>query len=418
MARKTIVYVEDFIRSVQQNLAPGLPHGPGGLWISRHDEGSIFLDDAEREGYSNTVGRLVDEFAKAGDLSRRSVETYLQDSLFHALDIRNKTPKTFQVRLTEAVRDLLTVLLSPPLSYKCFVPIRGLSPKDLPFVFGNVRFVRFGQAHKRQILEPVQGDSKSRSFRRLAGDLKDRDLWGNPCAVVAVEARDFDSAAIRARVAIRAAVDSINFFDELVPYNHGWLYLPSEGGRALEIAPIVSSDGQVLLPHKVVGPLANFSLENLRKDRRVLRQVQALSLLSRTATPKTAGEVLLTAVRWAGRASVESKREQSFLLFAIALETVVLPLHSQELTYRLSLRVSTLLGRTNAQRAGIRKAVSDFYGVRSKIAHSGSYEVTDENLGRLRWITKAALLKLLPRRSLWKWPVQTFDAWLEERVTG
>lgn len=418
MARKTIVYVEDFIRTVQQNLAPGLPHGPGGLWISRHDEGSIFLDDADRVAYSITVGRLVDEFAKASDLSRRSVEKYLQDSLFQALDIGNKSIKTFDTRLQDAVRHLLAVLLSPSLSYKCFVPVNGLSPMDLPFIFGDVRFVRFGQAHKRQILEPIQGDPKSKAFRRLVSDLKDCDLWGSSCGVVKVGARDFDSAAIRARVAIRAAIDSINFFDELVPYNHGWLYLPSEGASALEIAPIVSSDGQVLLPHKVVGPLAHFSLENLRKNREVLRQVQSLSLLSRTVAPKTAGEVLLTAVRWAGRASVEPRREQSFLLFAIALETVALPQHSQELTYRLSLRVSTLLGRTYAQRADIRKAVSDFYAVRSKIAHSGSYEVTDEDLGRLRWITKAVLLELLRRRGLWKRSVKSFDTWLEEQVTG
>jgi hypothetical protein len=410
-------YVGEFIRGVHKNLSPGIPDRYSGLWISKHDESSLFLDEADRVAYAGTVSRLVDEFARTGELSRRSIEGYLQDALFCSLDIQHKRAKPFDERLNDALGELRNRLRSPILSYRCFVPVHGLAPKDLPFVFGGIRFVSFGRSHQRQLLKPLAKSTTSKSFRRLVGELKDRELWGNPCAVVEVKARDFDSAAVRARVATRAAVDSINFLDELIPYNHGWLYLPAEGASALEVAPIVSSEGQVLLSHARVGPLAPFSLENLRKDRRALRHLQALSALSRTATPRTAGEVLLTSVQWAGRATVEPKRELSFLLFAIALEAVVLPEHNQELTYRLSLRVAGLMGRTREQRVELKSSVADLYGVRSKIVHSGSYEVTDEDLGRIRWLTKSVLLRLLRRRSLWKSSLNQLGTWIEGSVT-
>lgn len=417
MSRRTLEFVGDFVRGVHKNLAPGIPDGHSGVWISKRDEGSLFLDEADRVAYTATVGRLVDEFAKTGDLSRRSIERYLRDSLFLSLDIQQKRTKPFEERLKDALGELRNRLRSPILSYRCFVPVHGFAPKDLPFGFGGIRFVSFGRSHQRQLLKPIAKGSTSKSFRSLVGELKERELWGNPCAVVDVKARDFDSAAVRARVATRAAVDSINFLDELIPYNHGWLYLPAEGASALEIAPIVSSDGQVLLSHARVGPIAPFSLENLRKDRRALRHLRALSALSRMATPRTAGEVLLTSIQWAGRATVEPKRELSFLLFAIALEAAVLPEHNQELTYRLSLRVAGLAGRSREQRAEMRRVVVDLYGVRSKIVHSGSYEVTDEDLGRLRWLTKSVLLGLLRHRSLWRSSLSELGTWFEGRVT-
>ncbi|MEK6209380.1 MAG: hypothetical protein AABM64_03255 [Pseudomonadota bacterium] len=414
---KTLAYVGDFIRSIHKNLSAGIPDGHSGFRISRHDEGSLFLDEADLVAYTATVGRLVDDFSTTGDLSRRSVEQYLQDSLFHSLDIRRKREKPFDERVNQALVDLHKRLCSPPLSYRCFVPVHGFAPKYLPFSFGGIRFVRFGQSHLRQLLKPIGTGAEFNAFRSDVSDMKESELWGNPCAVVEVKARDFDSAMVRARVATRAAVDSVNFFEDLIPYNHGWLYLPAEGARAREIAAIVSSEGQVLLSHAKVGPIAPFSLENLRKDPRVLRQLLALSALSRIATPKTAGEVLLTSFRWAGRASVEPKREQSFLLFAIALEAAALPVRNQEITYRLSLRVARLLGRSRERRAEVTKSVADLYSVRSKIVHSGSYEVTDEDLGRLRWLTKTVLLRLLRRRSLWKSSPHELDRWIEGLVT-
>ena len=61
----------------------------------------------------------------------------------------------------------------------------------------------------------------------------------------------------------------------------------------------------------------------------------------------------------------------------------------------------------------MQKAVRDLYGLRSKIVHSGSYEVTDEDLGQLRTLTKRALIRLLQRKSAWQEKPKTLDDWFD-----
>ncbi len=100
-------------------------------------------------------------------------------------------------------------------------------------------------------------------------------------------------------------------------------------------------------------------------------------------------------------------------LFAIALETALLPIQDVELNYRLALRASEILGGTRAQRLENRRTIRDSYNVRSKIVHSGSYEVTDDSHGRLRWMTKRILLGLVIKRRLWTKTSKDLDNWLE-----
>jgi hypothetical protein len=55
--------------------------------------------------------------------------------------------------------------------------------------------------------------------------------------------------------------------------------------------------------------------------------------------------------------------------------------------------------------------------VRSKIVHQGSYEVTDEDLGRLRWIAKTSILRMLTHRRLSKLSsARDFQNWFDMQV--
>jgi hypothetical protein len=342
------------------------------------------------------------------------LEKYVQEALFHSLDILEKRQEPFEERVKDSLAELYKRLSAPPLLYRCFVPIHGFVSKDLPFTFGDIRFVEFGASHLRQLLKSIGPGADFKEYRIELK--KGGGLWGIPCASVKVTSRDFDSAEALARLKARAVVDSLNFFHDLIPYNRGWLHFPGEGARVMELAALGSSEGQTWLHHRWAGP-EQFSLEKLRKyGRRIQRPLRNVSTLIRSVRPKTAGEVLLTASRWAGRASVEPRREQSFLLFAIALEAVVLPEIQQEVTYRLSLRVAGLLGKTRKQREEVKESVKRLYEIRSKIVHDGSYEVTDDELGRLRELTKIAILRLLQRRSLWNVTREMLGKWLESRI--
>ena len=83
-------------------------------------------------------------------------------------------------------------------------------------------------------------------------------------------------------------------------------------------------------------------------------------------------EKLVAAFQWAGRATAEIRREEAFLLYAIALESIVLADSDPiELTYRLRVRIAHLLGNSPEARRNIFSKVGHLYDIRSKIVHSG-----------------------------------------------
>ena len=106
-------------------------------------------------------------------------------------------------------------------------------------------------------------------------------------------------------------------------------------------------------------------------------------------------ELVLTAVRWAGRATIEATREESLLLFAIALECLVLPTRGAELTHRLSQRVAWILSGDPDQRRGLTKRVRELYEVRSRVVHDGHYEVTEFERNGIRAVAKEVIDRLL-----------------------
>ena len=142
-----------------------------------------------------------------------------------------------------------------------------------------------------------------------------------------------------------------------------------------------------------------------------------LDRLARSAPPPDSySGALLAAAQWAGQATVERRRESSFLLHAIAFETLLLPERDvQGSGYRLSLRGALLLGKTPDRRAALLEDIADLYAKRSRIVHAGSYDVTDADLVRLRGIMKGLLLRLASLARFHRMTRKEFSAALEAR---
>ena len=412
----SIVQTADFLDFLHRGLTPGIPSTLTGLWFSRQAEGTLHLDEAEAKAYRALVDHLDKDFNSQQDISRRAIERLLQDAVFHALDIAGQSTKPFEDRERQAMALLEESLSAPPVRFRCFMPVDGFAFADLPISFGRIRFVRFGASHRRQLAG--RGEARRESDRwKLANTIKEGKLWHKPCAVITLAARDSDTARSRARLTTQAVLDEMNFFADLIPYNYAWLRQPGGVASAVESAAI-ASETSLSLPDQSMGPLGPFAVKQLTKRPWLHRTFRLLSALSRRAKARTVGELLLVSFRWAGRASVESRREQSFLLFAIALEAAILPERQhQELTYRLGIRVARLLGKNPFDRKDIHRSLARLYGVRSTIVHSGDYEVTDEDLGLLRALTKRVLVRLLRRRKGWNERPTALASWLDGLVT-
>src|SRR5207253_5012017 len=125
----------------------------------------------------------------AEDLSRRSVEGFLQDALFAALDIQSRSSVSFDERLRSVLDHLLTLLKAPAQKYRCWIPVDGLALDVRSARFGDVRFARFGRHQLRWLTmhRPVRG--RGAGWRQLLKWLRESNLWDSTCAIVDVEAR-------------------------------------------------------------------------------------------------------------------------------------------------------------------------------------------------------------------------------------
>lgn len=418
---KTLRYIEEFIRSIHRNLVPQGSSGPAALWLSQVDEGTLLLSDTEATEYSDVASRLFEQFVKKEEMSRRSAERYLQKALFDALDLRSRSSIPFEQRLASAVAQLRSQMMEAAENYTCYVPVGGLDTDGLPCQLGKLRFVVLNEAQLRRLSrsgkrEPVQGAIGSQAW--VFSDLNRTDSWAKAAAIAQVKAKDFSAALYLARRDVRGALDVLNFFSDLVPYSYGWVYFPTEAAPILSGAPIQRADGALQVKFTREGPQQPFSLKKL-KELEILRPAfRRIHYLMRNEPRSALAELLLASIQWAGRASVESSREQAFLLFAIALETLVLPdSDSQELNYRLRIRVAHLLGSHRGQRAELSSTVRRLYKIRSQIVHSGSYQVTDDDLGQLRSITKRSIFRVLLHRKISQLRTgKELAEWFEARV--
>jgi hypothetical protein len=344
----------------------------------------------------------------------------LQEALFSSLDLRSKTQEPFDARLLKALNRLAQLLKAPSEKWRCWVPVEGLTLDSRRARFADVTFVRFGPSQIQQIAlrRPRTPQASGKSWRNIVGLVRKSKLWNGVCAVVEVQARDTTAADALALRQVRRIVDVVNLFTDLVPYNHGWIYLPGDTAKSQMVVAIQKDDGGFFPRFSSLDPLADLSWRNLRAATHIAVPFGLLNRLARSA-PATGkcGSLLLTAAEWAGRATVERLREQSFLLFAISLETMMLPVkETQGLGHRLRLRVAHLLGRSLEDRKRIAKDVGRLYEIRSKIVHAGSYEVTDLDLGRLRQLTKISLFRLLSTRKLHDMKREEYSEWLDRRL--
>ncbi len=413
--REPLRDVAEFIQLVRSRLSAGEPVHDEGMWFSRRDEGSLFLDAEETSAYSYVVTELERQHVPREDLSRRSVEAFLQEALFAALDLQSRSSLPFDERLSAALDRLLTKLKAPSKVFRCWVPVEGLDLDKSAPRFGGITFVKFG---RYQLLQLRVGQQRRRADQNLKR-IRESNTWSSVCATVDVSARDSTSAETLARGRTRQILDVLNLFTDLMPYNNGWLYLRGEAASGVHVLPMQRRDAEYFnVSYTRLEPLAPMSWKMLKATKHIAGPLRKLDRIAKAENgPDTCATLLLSGAQWAGRATVDRRREQSFLLYAIALETMLLPTtETQGLGHRLRLRVAHLLGKTVAARERIAKEMSRLYGIRSKIVHAGSYEVTDIDLGTLRSLVKGALFRLLLTPKIHSMTRQQLSEWLDRKL--
>lgn len=416
-------YVESLVREVYAKPTPSTPsESLRGPLFFRKDQGLLILEDNEAAAYARVVARLQEEHGKRGDISQRMLEKYVQDVLFSALfpAVDSQAADVFEKRLADAMRALREQLKKAPGDYTCLIPVLGLDEEGLPGSIGGVRLTRMTTARVHQLaaVDNIEvAEKRKASKHRLTKWLKDDGILGQPVAVVAVRARDLEAAHGLARRRAQEIVDILNFFADEVTDGPGWVYLAGEAAREVYETVIAGPDGSMTANSSLEGPFAPVSLKRLRSTPALQPSLRRLDGLLRQDPRSEMAQLLITSARWAGRASAEHVREQAFLLYTIALETLMLPDSDSELNYRLRLRAARLLANSLAERERYKRMVRDLYGIRSKIVHSGLLTINDGDLGRLRFVTKRCIVRaLLHRRVRQLNTRKEWASWLNQDV--
>jgi hypothetical protein len=387
--------------------------------FSVRDHGTLSLYGTEAKVYRQVLKKLGEDYARKEDISAWTIERALQAAILTALDPREQqVGTTLNDRIEAALRNLRNDLSRSATRHSCYTPVGGLDDRELPRSFGSTRFVIFNESQLRKLRFDLRKHTKQKKSKTtIINDIRNSELWNHVCALVEVAAKDPKAAEALAQRDARITIDVLNFFADVMPYEHGWVYLRGEAITLNVTSVIRGSDKSFWIPGRVEGPLGPFSIRRLRAEEWLGTQVSKLHRLLRSKERSRIEELFVAAVRWAGRAAVEQKTEQSFLLYMIALESIVLPVHLGTTNYRLRLRIAHLLARRPEHRTRIMEELQKLSLARNAIVHKGSFKVTDDQLGLMRLYTHLVILRLLSDRSVarCKSP-EALNNWFESQV--
>lgn len=417
----SIAKARELIQVINGSLGEDTPTANIGLILTRHGK-NLFLSRAKTELYLQTVGALMKEFVPNEDMSQSTVKRHLGDAIFEALYISDTSDEVFSARLKDSTKSLFNSLSRSPARYTWYVPIDGLEANGLPFSFGDARITILNQYRLGKIFNSTPGLANERRAALLRDSvefLESTNSWGRPVIAIDVTARDMEAGKQLASRKARQRIDILNFFGALIPNHPGWIFMPGEATRTLSgyVARQVST-GIPTTGASVAGPIGLFSLQRLRTAKHLHRPLRRTRYLLGLTECGDLVNTILTSIMWAGRAAVENRREHAFVLLTTALETIALPTTDrQELTYRLKTRVPPMLTDSLTERKELSKQINSLYSIRSKIVHSGSYEVGDDDLGMLQAVVTRLIIRVLLHRGIQKLQTtQELDDWFNTRA--
>jgi len=377
----------------------------GSVMFTYADLGGLLLSDRDSNAYRHSVSEIQKAVSKKGErVSESEIESLVQRAILKSLNITGRDLESdISNRIRHSVSELRTELQTPPASWQIQLEILGLAPQGLPRRFGRCEFY-FGDDSRVQIvtqrLELVansiqRGTTRQEQARQGVMARVRECLLGKTCIETYVDAVDALAARNIAEKQVRLTLDILNFYanvlltqlqhrlclagDELPARR--WYVVSSEVRTEASV-----SDGRI-------GPLFPFSFDMIKPERLGYERISIL--LQKLKVSKLENRIL-AALQWAGRALVERRKEEAFLLFAISLEALLLKDEvASEITERFALRASYLAISKPEARIKAYRELKKLYGTRSKIVHAGNTRITDEELAKIRFFAETILLTML-----------------------
>ncbi len=412
------------------------PFGPGGVFVLDRRLGALRLTGARAQHYSRCLEALIALHGRNPSLratSYSAVEDSLKRTILRALR-PNRPPgeprERFKRRLDREVVALRKQLLKAPEEWTLSIPVHDIERPMLPIAFGGVDFAEGTKAAElltapMVTLRPV----RRRATKKIRADQEylnsDRDekiavFEKQPIATVRVFATDVDAARRLGLERIRKTVDILTFFA-------GFFTEMRRRFRAF-----VAPDGQRQDLHWLAyavesgrchwgcsspktSAVSGITISSSRSKEIGFQRVDEMLAKQHPTDLETR---LLTSLSWAGRAHAQHRRDQAFMMFVVALESLLTkPSARSGVTERLCRRVAHIISTSPDAHKTIVRDAQSLYRLRSILVHTGeSGRLTDEDLDTIEELVDRTLTVVLtgePFRSM-KTSAE-FERWLDDQ---
>lgn len=387
--------------------------------ISRGDSTVILVGD-DAETYTDIVSSIYQAVSERRPVSKRSVSDLVGDFFLKVLKGGDHRQNPFLGNQTDAgVHELKSALFEKPKNWEVQLIVEGLAPSGLPMDVGQVQFLYLDESPLSQLKNRL-----SELIKRL--QVKDSDavmahmsnnlevLRGKAVGLLSVNAVDDQAAVQLAKHKLQTTVDAINFFASRERIG-GWVFLPGDTMPQRELVLAICEDDRVSPSFRRAGPVRRIPLNQIASRKGFAR---VSDLLAKEA-PSDLEEKILASLQWAGRAQVEARREEAFLLYAIALESLLLGRDTKtEISHRLAVRCAHLGGGpTLDDKRRVVKQILSLYQTRSNIVHSGNFVVSEQELTLMREYSVLTLFVMIdkePFRSMTN--AEELEKWFETQL--
>ncbi len=357
---------------------------------SRHDEGAFCLTDQQARDHEAISRRLSTSTYRLDDLSAEAIESALLDAMFIVLDLPKKRSTLVETRVNDAIDQLLSFFNTDLESFECWLPVDGLPAASLPAAFGQCRLEVIGSNHFEHVASLLRSNGGPHVEENISALLPmlARGMEGQVAAIVQLKAKETGAALNMATGEVQATLECLNFFGPTMPFNYSTLSLSrgqSDPGVSHRLA--ISTEGSVSHGSSLTSMPASYSVNELQSlPAPIGAAVKLVDSLLRQESRSAVAELLIRAVRWAGRAVAAETSEDKLLFFTIALECVALPDGEAELSYRLSERVARAIGTDLDSRQSAFDDAKRLYHMRSSIVHGGQKEISEYDVATIHAI--------------------------------
>ncbi len=385
---------------------------------------SIFDDGVD--AYDNFIETLKSDKIIFKQVGAKSLEKILEKLLRKYTVLENVTDETITKDIKEEINDLKNSIKK----WTTISPIDNFILDGLSeFKVGNISFKPTGEVYKRLLLElqrrinnvkDYSEREKEKTFSKVMEVIDDAFLNTQISAETQIEA---ESNGLY-QLAIEEMDSVLNllrcYIPILFPKEHR-VNLGLRGEVILAYRPNIGfssiEDNSWTFDSNSIGSLQPYVLNSEKIE--LMCKNYALNILSGILS-KSENErsklekIVVTAIRWLGRGIVANDLAIKVLHLAAASENLIMGgENSGEITEKFSSRLAFLIEDDSKKRKLIYQKAKSLYSKRSKIIHSGSVLIDEEDVNEMEILTIKAVVKIALNLDKWK-NHSDFVAWFDE----